>query len=341
MPLVKLFGKDLERDVLVVAEIGVNHEGDVDLAANLIRLAHEAGADAVKFQSYTPERFASASDPVRAQRVRRFCLDEHAHYRLAEFAAGIGANLFSAAITEDVVPLLGRLFPVIKVASGDLNFEPIVRGAVASGKPVILSTGNSTVAEIEQALLWCRAELGAGGLRERVALLHCVSAYPTPIEQANLLSIPFLKERFGLCTGYSNHVLGMEVPLAAVALGARILEVHVTDRSQGREFRDHAISFEPHELAQLVKRVHAVSASLGRFEKVPQPAELEIRQAMRKGIVAARDLSPGNLLSREDLMYARPATEFEAAELPRLIGQRLNVRLRCGELVPRGGVENA
>jgi N-acetylneuraminate synthase/N,N'-diacetyllegionaminate synthase len=337
----RLFGKDPEHEVVIVAEIGVNHEGDVDAAAKLIRLAHEAGADAVKLQSYTPERLTSAVDQDRLQRVRRFCLDKDAHFRLAEWAKQIGANLFSAAVTEDVIPWLADLFPVIKVASGDLNFEPTVRGVAATGKPVILSTGNSTIEEIEQALDWCRAEIGADRMREQVALLHCVSAYPTPIEQANLLGIPFLRERFGLVTGYSNHAKDLEAVLAAVALGARIVEVHVTDRREGREFRDHAISFEPFELAGLIKSVRKVEASLGQFWKALQPAELEIRTAMRKGIVAARDLDAGSVLSRDDLMFARPASEFTAAELPGLIGRRLKVSLRRGELIPRSGIEEA
>jgi N,N'-diacetyllegionaminate synthase len=337
----RLFGKDLECEVVVVAEIGVNHEGDVDAAAKLIRLAHEAGADAVKLQSYTPKRFASSADPVRQQRVRQFCLDRSAHYRLAGWAREIGACLFSAAITEDVIPLLAELFPAIKVASGDLNFEPIVRGAAATGKPVILSTGNSTVEEIEQALVWCREEIGDEGLRERIALLHCVSAYPAPIEQANLLSIPFLRQRFGLITGYSNHVLGTEAVLAAVALGARIVEVHVTDRREGREFRDHAMSFEPPELANLIVSVRKVVSSLGKPGKPLQPSELVIRVAMRKGVVAARNLAADTVLTRDDLMYARPASEFPAAELPYLVGRRLTVSIREGELIPRVGVKDA
>lgn len=336
----KLFGKDLDREVVVVAEIGVNHEGNVDVAATLIRLAHEAGADAVKLQSYTPERFASSADPVRQERVRRFCLDRQAHYRLAEEASRMGATLFSSAITEDVIPLLAELFPAIKVASGDLNFEPIVREAASTGKPVLLSTGNSTIEEIDQAVQWCREEVGAAALADRIVLLHCVSAYPTPIEQANLLTIPFLKERFGLVAGYSSHVLGVEAALAAVALGARVIEVHVTDRREGREFRDHAISYEPHELASLIASVRKVTVSLGKPGKHIQPAEMTIRAAMRKGIVAARDLAAGTVLSKDDVMYARPATEFAAAELPKILGRRLTVALRYGELVPRTAVEN-
>lgn len=336
----QLFGKDLERDVLVVAEIGVNHEGDVAAAERLISLAHAAGAHAVKLQSYTPERFASSADPSRLERVKRFCLDRAAHDRLAAHARSIGATLFSTCVTEDVIPMLAALFPAIKVASGDINFEVLVRSALRSGKPVILSTGNADLAEIDRAVQWCREEVGSS-VGERVAIMHCVSAYPAPIEQANLLSVPFLKERYGLTTGYSNHVLGAEACLAAVALGAQILEVHFTDRREGRQFRDHALSFEPHELADLVKAVPRLRAALGVRGKPLQPSEMEIRSAMRKGVVAARDLPAGTVLAESDLMYARPATEFTAADLPALLGKRLNVAVQRGHLVPRAGVSTA
>jgi N,N'-diacetyllegionaminate synthase len=333
----KLFGRDLEREVAVVAEIGVNHEGSVDAAARLIRLSHEAGADAIKLQTYTPERFASAGDPVRLERVRRFCLDRAAHHRLAEEAARMGATLFSTAVTEDVVPLLAELFPAIKIASGDVNFEPVVRAAVATGKPVILSTGDASVDEIDQAVGWARQEAG-DALAQRFALLHCVSAYPAPIEEANLLSIPFLKQRYGLTTGYSNHVLGPEACYGAVALGAQIIEVHVTDRREGREFRDHALSFEPNELAALVGSVRRMRSALGHPGKEVQESERALRVAIRKGVVAARDLAPGAVLTRDDLMYARPSTEFAASELPQLIGKRLVTAVQRGQLIPRSGV---
>ena len=332
-----LFGRDLEKEVAVVAEIGVNHEGDVDAAARLIRLAHDAGADAIKLQTYTPERFASAADPVRLERVRRFCLDRAAHQRLAEEAKRMGATLFSTAVTEDVVPMLAELFSAIKIASGDVNFEPVIRAAVATGKPVIVSTGDASIDEIDQAVEWARAEAGAR-VADQLALLHCVSAYPAPMAEANLLSIPFLKQRYGLTTGYSNHVLGPEACYGAVALGAQIVEVHVTDRREGREFRDHALSFEPAELAALIGSVRRLTSALGTPGKEVQESERAIRAAIRKGVVAARDLAAGAVLTREDLMYARPATEFAAAELPQLIGKRLVTAVQRGQLIPRSGV---
>lgn len=243
-------------------------------------------------------------------------------------------------MTEDLIPLLAELFPVIKVASGDINFEVLVRAALRTGKQVILSTGNAALEEIDEAIGWCRDEAGAA-LVERVAILHCVSAYPAPIEQSNLLSIPFLKQRYGLTTGYSNHVLGPDACLASVALGAQIVEAHFTDRREGRQFRDHALSFEPAELQHLIRSVRQVRAALGEPGKRLQPSELEIRPAMRKGVVAARDLASGTVLTAADLMYARPATEFTAAELPALVGKRLTVALQRGQLIPRTGVSEA
>jgi len=158
------------------------------------------------------------------------------------------------------------------------------------------------------------------------------------LDQANVASVGFLKDRYGLTVGYSNHVIGLEPCLAAVALGARLLEVHVTDRREGRSFRDHELSLEPAELAELVMRAPKVAASIGSYGKSRQAAETALLPIVRKGVVAARDLGAGTRLAADDLMYARPATEFPAAELPRLIGRRLTVALKRGELVPRAGI---
>jgi N,N'-diacetyllegionaminate synthase len=326
----RLFGKDLDREVPVVAEIGVNHEGDPAKALELIGLAADAGADAVKFQTYTPERFASAAEPARLERVTRFSLDPGVWGELAAEAASKGIGFFSTPVTEDVVPLLDRHCSVFKVASGDITFEPVIRATVASGKPVIVSTGAATVEEVAQALAWCRDEAGSDDLTGRIVLMHCVSAYPTPIEHANLRAIPFLAETFGLRTGYSNHVVEQEAALAAVALGAQIVEVHFTDCKTGRSFRDHELSADPADLERLVTSVRKVRASLGEFGKPLAPAELEIRQIIRKGVVAARDLEPGTVLAIDDLMFARPATEVPSTALSEVLGRTLQVAVARG-----------
>jgi N,N'-diacetyllegionaminate synthase len=329
-----LFGRDLDREVAVVAEIGVNHEGDADVARRLIDLAADAGADAVKLQSYTPERFASASDPQRLARVTRFALSEEVQLRLHQHAQERGIPLFSSAITEDVVPFLASWCPAIKIASGDLDFQPVIVAAAETGLPVMISTGVGEVAEIDRAVNWFRATVGADLLRDRLILMHCVSAYPTPLDQANVAAVPFLRERYGLRVGYSNHVIEPEATLAAVALGAQVVEVHFTDQRHGREFRDHALSFEPQELRALMDGVARVRTSLGQHGKGRQACELA-PEIIRKGVVAARDLPAGTVLARHDLMFARPATEFSALDVEALVGRKLLEPLARGETVAR------
>lgn len=331
----ELFGVNLDHDVLVVAEIGVNHEGDELAARRLIELAAGAGAHAVKLQSYTPWRFASAADPERLARITRFGLDEAAHRRLAEHARAVGVPLFSTAVTEDWVPLLAELFPVIKIASGDLTFEPVIRAAARTGRPVILSTGGGTQAEVSAAVGWVQDEVGAAALRERLLVMHCVSAYPTPPEQANLLAIPALAESTGLRIGYSNHVLGADAPRAAIALGACAIEVHITDSRDGRTFRDHELSLLPGELAALVADAPRWRAMRGVKEKRVMPVEADIIGVIRKGLVAARDLAEGTVLGEDDVAYARPATHLPAAERGTVLGRRLNRALTRGSPLQR------
>jgi N,N'-diacetyllegionaminate synthase len=334
----KLFGVDLKHDVVVIAEVGVNHEGDVDTAARLVEAAAKAGAHAVKFQSYTADRFISSADPERFARVKRFGLDEAAHRYLAKVAKDCGIVFFSSAITEDWVPLIAELSPAIKIASGDLTYEPVITAAAKTGKSVVLSTGGGTVAEVDQAVGWFKAAAGRPDVSEQLVLLHCVSGYPAPLEQANLRSIPFMAERYHLATGWSNHVIGPSACIAAVALGASVVEVHVTDRRGGRSFRDHSLSFEPNELAELVVTLRGVRQSLGVAGKEPAACERDMRAAIRKGIVAARDLAVGTKLTPGDLIYARPATEFSSNDLAKLVGQKLTRGISKGMPLSRDAI---
>ncbi len=333
-----LFGKNLDDDVVIIAEIGVNHEGDVEAASRLLALAAENGADAIKFQTFSPERYASASNPERLARVRGFDLGEDNLRRLTREAEGLGVHIFSTPVSEDVVPLLDELFPAFKIASGDLVFEPVIRAAAATGKPVILSTGLGTLADIETAIGWVRHEVGEENLRDRLILMHCVSAYPTPIEEANVLSVPYLAEQTGLRVGYSNHVIGLEACYAAIALGACVIEVHFTDCKTGRDFRDHEISCDPDDLRALVDAAPRIRASLGQPGKECTASERVNLVAARKGVVAARDLDAGTVLAGEDLMFARPGTEFLAAELPELIGQKILRATKYGEQIERDNI---
>jgi N,N'-diacetyllegionaminate synthase len=336
----KLFGRTLGPEIAVVAEIGVNHEGDVEAASRLIRAAADAGADGVKLQSYTPERLTSSADPARLERVTRFGLTLAAHERLFVEAKNAGVRLFSTAVTEDWVPWLADHASVIKIASGDLTFEPVVRACARSGRIVILSTGCGDVAEVDRAVGWVADEIGRAALPERLVLTHCVSAYPAPPEDANLLSVPFMRERYGIEIGYSNHVAGADISLAAVALGATVIEVHFTDRREGREFRDHHLSMEPHELTDFIQRARVIKAARGSFTKQVQQSEAANRDIIRKGVVAARDLPIGTRLSSDDLMYSRPATEIASDQIDRVVGRVLRQTLRKGMPIPRSVLQD-
>lgn len=336
----KLFGVDLDERPLIVAEVGVNHEGSLQRALDLVRLAKKAGADAVKIQSYTPERYASASDPERLKRITCFALDFDDHRRLADLAGHLGIGFFSTPLSEDWVAHLAPLVPAYKIGSGDLTFEPVIRAAAATGKPVILSTGLGSVDEIDQAVQWVGEEIGSAALADRLILMQCVSAYPTPVEEANVAAMVFLRDRYGLRVGYSNHVIGPEACYAATALGADIIEVHFTDCKTGRDFRDHELSFEPADLATLVAVAPRIRAGLGDREKGVAACELANRDAIRKGIVAACDLAAGKVLTRQDLGFARPASEFAAAEVEGLIGRVLVSPVCKGHLLHRADLED-
>lgn len=334
----KLFGKDLSKDILYVAEIGNNHQGGFDYARELLKLAAEAGADAVKFQSFTPERFISSSTPERLERITKFALDEDQHKTLFEDAKKLGVKMFSSLISEDWVDKLGPHVEAYKIASGDITFKKVIQDAAKTGKPLIISTGAATVEEIDQAVSWVEEIVGKDKLPERLAVLHCICAYPTPLDQANVRSVVALQERYPTLTiGYSNHVIEPEATYAAIALGARIVEVHFTDNKKDRDFHDHTLSFEPQEFKELVRMGNQINQSLGRFEKTIQECELD-PQIVRKGILVSKDLTEGHVLSAEDLMFGRPATDFPANDVDQVVGKKLTKALKKGEVLAKDAV---
>jgi len=326
------------QEITIIAEIGVNHEGNLHAALRMLELAAATGVNVVKFQAYTPALYASASDQQRLERVTKFALDKNQFEYLALKSNSLNIEFLCTPVTEDWVEVLNPLCRAFKIASGDITFKPVIKKAAQTGKPLIISTGAATVNEIDQAVEWVSEEIGSENLEDRLMLMHCVSAYPTPIEQANMLSIPFLKDRYGLDVGYSNHVIGVEACLAAVALGANVIEVHFTDCKEGREFRDHSLSFDPGDLETFIKMARKVKASLGVYAKEPQECEKGAIPVMRKGIVAERNLKAGDVLKETDLMFARPATEFSSNDLPAVIGKKLTKDISKGYLITKDAI---
>ena len=322
---------DLDRDVLVVAEIGNNHEGDFGLAEALIGLAAEAGAQAVKFQTIVPDRLIGPEQTARLAQLGRFALSPDQHVRLAEVAAAAGVLFLSTPFDLGSVTMLDPLVPAFKVASGDNDFVPLLERVAATGKPVLLSTGMRDLDGARAAAETVRGVWRGQGLEDDpgLVLLHCVSAYPTPPEDANLRALTALAG-LGATVGYSDHTLGIGAASLAVALGARVIEKHFTIHHDHSAFRDHQLSADPGELASLVARVREANAMLGDGRKRILAAEEATAAAARRSIAAARDLPVGHRITFEDLAWLRPAGGLPPGHEAELIGRALTASVAAG-----------
>jgi N,N'-diacetyllegionaminate synthase len=325
-----LFGRNLDQELCVVAEVGLNHEGSVQKAKEMIISFHQAGADAVKLQSFTLERYCSRIDAARYERLGKFGLSRDAHDELFSWARQLSIPLFSTPLTEDWVTYLAEQSGVVKIASGDSTFLPTIELAADSGALIILSTGATTVEELDITMQHLEHRLGPGTIGERVALMQCVASYPAPDGEANLGAIRFLRKRYKTEVGFSSHFISTDVPIAAVAAGASILEVHVTDSKLNRDFRDHAISLEAEELQSLIPRLRAIHAASLDTVKTIQPSEGASRAALRKGVVAARNLAAGHVIQAQDIYFARTPEGEAWDQIDALQGLALTEDVPCG-----------
>ncbi|MGB4441046.1 MAG: N-acetylneuraminate synthase [Coriobacteriia bacterium] len=317
--------------VRVIAEVGVNHNGSVDTALRMVEAAAEAGANIVKFQTFSASSLVSSSAPkavYQAERtggggqlemLRALELTRGDHIRLMDACRSTGVIFLSAPFDLDSVDLLAGLgVSEVKIASGEITDLPLLRRVGAMRVPVVLSTGMSTTAEIAAAIAALEA---AGAPRDGITLLHCTSEYPTPAEDVNLLAMTAMAEEFGLPVGYSDHTEGIEIALAAVARGAVLIEKHFTlDRSMPGP--DHAASLEPGEFAEMVRGIRTVERALGDPVKRPAAGESGVAAVARKSIVAARGIEPGELLSDANLTTKRPATGISPMRWDEVVGTR-------------------
>jgi N,N'-diacetyllegionaminate synthase len=295
---------DLEQRVLVVAEIGNNHEGDYALAEELIALAARAGAGAVKFQTIVPEKLVAAAEVERIRQLERFRLSYEQFEQLSRVARKHGVLFLSTPFDLDSARFLTPLVPAFKIASGDNNFFPLLREVARTGKPIILSTGLLGLDEVRTSKAFIEEVWRTQGLRQELALLHCVVNYPTAPGNANLRALEDLK-RLGTTVGYSDHTLGIESAVLSVALGARIIEKHFTISKTYSAFRDHQLSADPVDLAQLVSRVRGAEEMLGHGCTDQRDTEREMVPRVRRSIVAARDLPAGKVLAWEAQVLSR------------------------------------
>lgn len=327
---------------LIIAEAGVNHNGSIEMALELIDVAADAGADVVKFQTFSTERLVTGAAPKAEYQVtntgndssqhemlRKLELDHAAHERLLALCADRGIEFLSTPFDEGSLAFLDAELGVsrIKLGSGELTNAPLLLAAGRTGKPVILSTGMGTLADIEAALgplafgyttpdaepsettfrLAAASADGKVALMRNVILLHCTTAYPTPVEDANIRAMTAIHERFGIPVGYSDHTEGIAVALAAVACGACVIEKHITlDRTLPGP--DHRASIEPDELNALVSSIRVVEASLGTAEKGPRASEFANIAVARKSLVAIEPIRSGETFTRDNLGVKRPGS---------------------------------
>ena len=321
----------------IIAEIGANHNGDMELCRRIIDAAVDAGADAVKFQSWTKSsliskgeyarntRYTAANAPTLEQAVEQYQLSDEQHAEVFAYARKRGIGVFSSAFSPREVDLLESLdAPAYKIASMDVNHLPLLEYVARTRKPVIISAGMATLGEVERALGVLR-EAGSGP----VALLHCLSIYPAPAEAINLRTMETWRTAFDVPVGYSDHTLGTAVPLGAVALGACVIEKHFTIDKK-LDGWDHAISADPAELKELVQGSRAVFASLGSAARVVGPDEIEKRKVFRRRMVVTRDMKVGERLSAEDVDFKRPGTGIQPDELRYVLGRPIT-REVCAE----------
>ncbi len=315
--------------VYIIAEAGVNHNGSVEWALALADAAKAAGADAVKYQTFRPDKLAAASAPQAAYQqenmgdtggqramLEQLTLSEADFRRLKAHCEAIGITFLSTAFDEESLDFLLTLdLPVLKIPSGEITNLPLLKQVAASGKPLLVSTGMCDMAEVAAAVTALR-ENGAGS----ICLLHCTTQYPTPAEDVNLRAMTAMAEVFQVPVGYSDHTAGVAIPVAAVALGARVLEKHFTlDKTLPGP--DHKASLDPAELTAMVAAVRQVEQALGDGVKRPTPGEEANRLAARKSLVAAGTIKKGDCFTADNITAKRPGDGLSPMLYDTLLGQ--------------------
>ncbi|MGD9992109.1 MAG: N-acetylneuraminate synthase family protein [Salinivirgaceae bacterium] len=327
----------------IIAEIGANHNGDMDLARKIIDSAKACGADAVKFQSFDHKSLVSKAEydantkyndsPKKhfgslSDMVEKYYLRKEQHYELKEYCQKIGIGFSSTPFSFNEVDLLVDLdVPYIKVASMDINNYALLKYIALTGKPVILSTGMATLGEIEKAI-----EIIEGTGNLQIILLHCISIYPPAFEDINLRNITMLQQTFPYPVGFSDHSIGTNIPLAAIALGSCIIEKHFT-LDKDLPGWDHQISANPDELKQIVEQGNQINTALGVFNRVVSEAEKAKLSKFRRSLVTTKPLPKGTIITAELFTAKRPGTGIGPHEASYVLGRTLSRDLGEDELI--------
>jgi N,N'-diacetyllegionaminate synthase len=328
--------------VIIIAEAGVNHNGDKDIAMQLIDEASRTGADYIKFQTFKADQLATSAASTadyqkknsgknsQVKMLKQLELNEQTHIALIKHAKLRKIKFLSTPFDDESIVLLKKLkINIGKIPSGEITSLPYLRKMALSFRKIILSTGMSTLDEVKQAL---DVLYKCGKSADDITLLHCTTEYPAPYEDVNLNAMITLQKQFKLKVGYSDHTNGIEVPVAAVAMGAVVIEKHFT-LSKKMHGPDHKASLEPAEFKNMVAAIRNIETAMGSFEKKPAKNEIKNRSVARKSIVAKRDINTGEILSEEMITIKRPGTGVSPMQWDKVIGSKAKKSFKRDELI--------
>ena len=335
----------LQNHTIIIAEAGVNHNGDFELAKKLVEAAAIAGADFVKFQTFKADRIVSKSakkaayqernindgDDSQFAMLKKLEMPEEWHIKLIRYANECGIQFLSTGFDHESIDFLDKLgSPLFKIPSGEITNKPYLRHIAGKGKPVILSTGMANMEEIKAALELLTKN---GVAKENITILHCNTEYPTPMEDVNLKAMNSIGDLLGVKIGYSDHTQGIEVPIAAVALGATVIEKHFTlDRNLPGP--DHIASLEPDELKAMIQAIRNIEKAVsGSGIKAPSPSEQKNIAVARKSIVAARPIRKGELFTAKNLTVKRPGNGISPMLWDEILGKKAKKDFEPDELI--------
>ena len=312
-----------KNNVFIVAEAGNNHEGDFSVAKKLIDKASESGADAIKFQTYNVDRYIDPKLKKSYERLKKFSLSYEQFFKLSKYCKKKGVIFFSTPFDLQSAIFLNKIQKIFKISSGDNNFKDLINLVARFNKHLIISSGLSRLDDLKNIYKMVKK---IRGKNLKLSFLHCVSSYPTPINQINLSNIRLIKENFNdVNVGFSDHTIGTKTPLYAVLAGARIIEKHFTLDNKFSNFRDQLLN--PKNFKIMVNQIREAENILGEKRKIALPLERKNLISMRRSAYASRNLKKGQILTRKDIIYLRPGSGLNEEEVRKILGKKIKVEL--------------
>lgn len=319
---------------LLIAEIGGNHEGNFEYALELTKLAIASNVDFVKYQMYTGDTLVSKKEsPQRNKHFKKFELSQDNYIELAQLCQQNGVKFMASVWNPEFTSWIDKYIPIYKIGSGDLTAYPVLKQFAKIGKPIIVSTGLSSMDDIKGAIDFIQNQNSIYRDPNYLSILQCTSMYPIAYKDANLAVMHSLKKTFGLPVGYSDHTEGTKALEVAVAMGAQILEFHFTDSRENKEFRDHKVSLTKDEVLELIGSIKDIELLKGSSEKQPLAVEGDHIHSFRRAVYPKHDLAKGTIIKEEDIVVLRPNHGIDAREFYEVLGKELKVNVKAHEIL--------